>query len=470
MADTATPIIPPMDLQINLEDAPKEEKVYTQAAPLDIQPESSLDLSINLPEVSKNDDRLKTEDKKNNEAIIEKIETKVQTVETPTINPIMAEINNTIAVEKEAEPAKTIKEVNTFPEVTSIEKKENIVENIPESSSLKNDMKMINVIEGHTSAGGLAPEAILLPQAPKKEVPKTFDLDAMLGSPTPPTAKPVEITQPIIQAMPPAMPTPIPPPAFTIPTTTSQVPVQGISNVTMSHTQHTGVKALFFVVMFVALGFTTFFILKTMYPIEVWNLFNGGQVQMHASEITTGTDTLNNQILSGIDSSNTWTDAITGIDLTGTTIAPDLTSGIIDTGTGSHESAISTWDAIFGELNGLTTTPPATTETPAPTDISRLTDYISQGNDFLAQGKTIGNNTVIKYSLYITKKATTFLEKIANGEQINNLNWYFAQFDQYIAELTTLLGQTAPDLSASTISSANDTSGTTSDTGTTPAQ
>lgn len=269
MADTTTPIIPPMDLQINLEDAPKEEKIYTSAETLNVQPEVSLDLSINLPEVPKNDDRLKTEDKKNNEAIIEKIETKVQTVETPTINPIMAEINNTIAVEKEAEPAKTIKEVNTFPEVTSIEKKENIVENIPESSSLKNDMKMINAIEGHTSAGGLAPEAILLPQAPKKEVPKTFDLDAMLGSPTPPTAKPVEITQPIIQAMPPAMPTPIPPPAFTIPTTTSQVPVQGISNVTMSHTQHTGVKALFFVVMFVALGFTTFFILKTMYPIEV---------------------------------------------------------------------------------------------------------------------------------------------------------------------------------------------------------
>lgn len=56
---------------------------------------------------------------------------------------------------------------------------------------------------------------------------------------------------------------------------------------------------------------------------------------MHASEITTGTDII-------IDQSVTGNELIRGIDLTGTTIAPDLTSGIIDTGTGSHESAIST--------------------------------------------------------------------------------------------------------------------------------
>jgi len=51
-----------------------------------------------------------------------------------------------------------------------------------------------------------------------------------------------------------------------------------------------------------------------------------------------------------------------------------------------------------------------------------LTDYVTQGDYFLEQGKTMGNNTIIKYGLYITKKATTFLEKIANGEEINNLN------------------------------------------------
>jgi len=54
----------------------------------------------------------------------------------------------------------------------------------------------------------------------------------------------------------------------------------------------------------------------------------------------------------------------------------------------------------------------------------------------------MGNNTVIKYGLYISKKATSFLEKIANGEQIDNLTGYFAQFDQYLTQLNVLVGQT----------------------------
>ena len=48
---------------------------------------------------------------------------------------------------------------------------------------------------------------------------------------------------------------------------------------------------------------------------------------------------------------------------------------------------------------------------------------------------------MIKYGLYISKKATAFLEKIANGEQINNLNGYFAQFDGYIEKLKELENQ-----------------------------
>ena len=73
-----------------------------------------------------------------------------------------------------------------------------------------------------------------------------------------------------------------------------------------------------------------------------------------------------------------------------------------------------------------------------------MTDYVTQGNNFLAQGKTVNNNTVIKYGLYISKKATTFLEDIANGKEINNLSGYFAQFDQYIEQLNVLVGETPP--------------------------
>jgi len=134
---------------------------------------------------------------------------------------------------------------------------------------------------------------------------------------------------------------------------------------------------------------------------------------MHASEAITETE-------------------LTGIELTGTEltwITEELT-GTTDTGTTINNG--------FWELNDLWNT----TEESAQTDLSRLTDYVNQGNDFLAQGKAIGNNTVIKYGLYISKKATNFLEKIANGEEINNLSGYFAQFDQYIEQLKVLVGET----------------------------
>ncbi|MEI8008848.1 MAG: hypothetical protein WCI00_05680 [bacterium] len=116
-----------------------------------------------------------------------------------------------------------------------------------------------------------------------------------------------------------------------------------------------------------------------------------------------------------------------------------------------------------------------TTTQPAPSDIGRLTDYVNQGNSFLAQGKTMHNNTIIKYGLYISKKSTTFLDDIANGKQIDNLSGYFAQFDQYIVELKKLVGQTSPaDTSTSgststvsTTSSTNDIQSVTPDSGTT---
>jgi len=47
---------------------------------------------------------------------------------------------------------------------------------------------------------------------------------------------------------------------------------------------------------------------------------------------------------------------------------------------------------------------------------------------------------MVKYGLYISKKATAFLEDIANGKEINNLSGYFAQFDQYIKQLKVLVG------------------------------
>jgi hypothetical protein len=76
------------------------------------------------------------------------------------------------------------------------------------------------------------------------------------------------------------------------------------------------------------------------------------------------------------------------------------------------------------------------------TDINRLTDYVNKGNELWETGKTMNNNTIIKFSLYIKTKATSFLDKIAKGEEINNLDSYFSQFDQYITQIEELIKET----------------------------
>lgn len=251
----------------------------------------------------------------------------------------------------------------------------------------------------------------------------------MLGNPVAANTETVQqTTQPIID-IPQAGATPISSPIFTIPTTTTQMPTQAILQTSMPHKKNAGVKAFLFVIMFVALGFTTFFILKTMYPIEFANMFDS-QSQMHASEITTETE------MTGADSIAA---ELTGTEITGAYTGADEISGTVDTDTGTDMHASATGDDVFGELNDLG----STTEQAPQSDVARLTDYATQGNDFLAQGKNINNKTVIKYGMYISKKATTFLEDIANGKEITNLSGYFAQFDQYIIELKTLVTQPA---------------------------
>lgn len=145
--------------------------------------------------------------------------------------------------------------------------------------------------------------------APVAETPKTFDLDAMLGttaeispdrgrteegvvSPAPITPTAIEQKVEIPQMA--ATVAPTMPPAFTIPTTETKAPVSAVTQVKMPQAKTKGVKTLLFVVLFAALGFTTYFILKTMYPVEFGNMFGGNETQMHASEevtVETGTTT-----------------------------------------------------------------------------------------------------------------------------------------------------------------------------------
>jgi hypothetical protein len=274
MTDPTTPVIPAaQDLQINLDDAPKAEEI---TIPENKGPELNLNLDLNLSDAPKDDDRLKTEDQKNNQVVETPIvETPVVEVPTeviarneaiqnqeiitempaaaeptlletaPIIEPIVEPVVETpITIEPVAETlVETKPEEIVIPEVIeemSVAKETSTPSTTIEPElitaeapvELKEDMKIIDELEGHASAGGLAEEAVVTPQPTPVETPKTFDLDAMLGGPAIPT---VMEAQPIAQApmeMPP-MPTviataPVMAPAFTIPTTTATVPVQAV--------------------------------------------------------------------------------------------------------------------------------------------------------------------------------------------------------------------------------------------------
>ncbi len=408
---------------------------------------------------------------------------------TPEIKETPAEVTPEIVPEKAEEvvevipePSSKIEELSTSSEIlwNNLQKSsDEIIGENPQTSTsnLQEDMKIIEEMEWHTSAGWLAPEAIIAPQPTPTEAPKTFDLDAMLGTvPTPvnttenplvkgeneanemksrsttgegfvataTTTEPTPQQKTVEPQVIPAFTTPIQSSAilwWNLPTSSSNLQLSSEkiiwNNHQISSDKTTGVKVLLFVVLFVALGFTTFFILKTMYPIEFASIFNGGETPMHAvSEEVTGTmEWLTGEVITGEIVGTTWE--------------------II-----SEENS---WDAAFGELNDLTTT----VEPQAETDVSRLTEYLTKGNDFVTQWNAMNNNTVIKYGLYITKKSTAFLEKIANGEEINNLSWYFAQFDQYISQLENILSQTTDTVSPTLPTNESETTtGTTTETNT----
>lgn len=144
----------------------------------------------------------------------------------------------------------------------------------------------------------MSPEAVVKVETAPVETPKTFDLDAMLGT-TPSTTSanerldlsstvgkgefetgaqitpaPIETpTIPNIMPTPESATIPVPSPAFTIPTTQTQVSAQAMPQVIIPAKKTSGVKALLFVVLFATLGFTTYFIIQTMYPLEMGKLF-----------------------------------------------------------------------------------------------------------------------------------------------------------------------------------------------------
>lgn len=472
------------NLDIHLDEAPKtdisipEETKKTEA-------DLDLNLDINLEDAPESKDRLKKEDSINQEetkkiempkeapveikpAAIEKTANpfapEIAMPEIPTIeedfpkineSPMVEEkrtteempkINETTEVEEiptiQETPSSTIEEIPSSPETPT---KEDIIE----PKTLKEDMKIIDELETQASAGGLDQEAKVDTTPVTEETPKTFDLDAMLGTTTPAveqtpigenspkineTATPEETTSDLFKVKPeettaveqaPVVENSPAPEVNPTPTTTLPPQNESIYNTTATQKtpqqdKNKSVKILLFVVLFAVLWFITYFILKTMYPVELENMFGGNTIE-NTEEITGEVEELTGTVeeMTGTMEELTWEATTETIENT-----------IPEAGTGDHESAVDFW-----ELNDLW----STETVPAATDISRLTDYVNKGNELREIGKELNNNTIIKFALYTKTKATSFLEKIAKGEEISNLDSYFAQFDQYISQIEALI-------------------------------
>ena len=346
-------------------------------------------------------------------------------------------------------PSSSIEEISSSP---NIEKKENIIE----PQTLKEDMKIIDDLQKTASVGWLDKEAQIDTQSKiNEETTKTFDLDTMLWTTTqePPVKKeniPVinETTNDLfktkteenkkaeeiqtIEQIPNSTNNITPIITPDISTKNENIyETKQIQNTTQQKDKN--IKILLFVVLFFVLWFISYFIIKTMYPIEFENIINKNTTEELTIEETEELTIEETEELTGtIEELTGTTEELTGTteELTGTT--EEITEEIIfKTGNGDHESAVDFW-----ELNNLWTN---TQAIPEKNNISKLTDYVNKGNDLRQIGKELNNNTIIKFSLYTKNKATSFLEKIAKGEEINNLESYFTQFDKYIKQIEELI-------------------------------
>lgn len=483
--------------------------------------ESDLDLNfdINLEDVPKKEDRLKEEDRKNQEeenkntkstqvkieANTKNKETKVSSIfpeatmpEIPTIEQNRTEDEKkatpeNVAISKEEQtPEKKPENFSVVEEAPIIQKKPStVIEEIPsalekpieennrESETLQKDQEIINQLEKQSNVGGLDKEAkIDTKPTATEEKTETFDLDAMLWATVTPSVANSETTNDLFKVQPEQTPiveqtqtieqTPVveqttTPEPMTNPTQTPPPQIQNQSIYTTPQIQKPtqqkdkNVKILLFVVLFAVLWFISYFILKTMYPIEFGNMFNKNPIVETNEKDTEDGEEIENfadfENLEDIENSENEEkiEELTGV----LEEIPEETTeeNIPETGSNGHESAD---DFTFWELNELWN---ADGELELD-DIGRLTDYVNKGIELREIGKELNNKTIIKFALYTKSKATSFLEKIAKGEEISNLDSYFAQFDQYITQMEELITTIPEDVSSFTQNNAEETTAT----------
>lgn len=193
---------------------------------------------------------------------------------------------------------------------------------------------------------------------------------------------------------------------------TTPIPVQETK-------KNTWVKIGLFVVLFVALGFLTYFIISTMYPMWFWT---------------------SNQTSSQIISENTWENMElsweTNID--NQIIAQEMTGDEV------HASA---WEEVnFQDINDLmenNSTSPTILNQDAI--VVKLSNYQELWTKYLSISKAQNDLQSIKYALYLKNKSQTVLnEIIANPNAIdtiaNDINTQLAQFEAFLQRLQEKYG------------------------------
>lgn len=240
--------------------------------------------------------------------------------------------------------------------------------------------------------------------------------------------------------------------------------------------QSMGSKILMIVLMLAVLVGAGFYILKTMYPAEFDSLMGGNKqpeiqfIDPHANKDNTTTPETNTG--STVEENNTETQ--TGSEHSAAdhqnNIVMDTEENLVEDNTDTVE------DTIPEETENTTETPEIIEDDTIVEDIvddtideeefnpfedldemleeetnpnqeiiDQLTEYNSQGEEFLDLGYAINDKTVIKYSLYITKKSTEFIEQLEIGEDIDisKVEKYLAQFGQYLTKLQEIVDESS---------------------------
>jgi len=381
---------------------------------------------------------------------------------------------------KNAEELNKVKDTNENNNVEThndASNNKNNVKTAPDKSNLENDMKIIEELTGEKKIDNwwldpkMTDDTNIKTKTEIKNEPQTINLDNLIGvNSTPvvqinvPETKAPEIkteeikvvweTKIVPEVLPVVNANPIPAvnqntnyfqmqPNIATNAVWVNTSEKAILNTSIPH-KHSVKKIFEFVSLFLGLWIIVFFVLKTMYPIEFHNIAWDEPIQTW--------DVMSGEIIS-------W--EVLSWDL----ITWEINNALIELSGLDTESDFN----AFQDLESAMTWINSSVTQPDPTEAQKikLQRYQDEGQKFMNQWTVLGDNVMRKYGLFIYFKALRFLQSIENAQQIDNLSWYFAQFDEYLSRLQNLMDENLQSWIAEDISQQN--SDLTTDTGSTDA-